>query len=74
MMSVKTTSDDRQRGGLSPFVLKWAEETPEGLLWSQKSVFSAPVNGLDIFQVAEPDKPETTGGGDTADTSHTGAA
>ncbi len=71
---MKAKADDRERTGLSPYVLKWAKETPEVLLWSHKSVFSTPVNGLDIFGVAEPDKPETTNAGDTADTSHTGAA
>jgi hypothetical protein len=45
-----------------PFVLKWAEETPESLLGSLQSVFSPPVNGLDVcLAVLEPDHCESTG-------------
>jgi hypothetical protein len=55
-----------------PFVLKWAENTPEELLWGRMSVFSEAVKGLDISLAIEGDKPESTGNVDTADTSHTG--
>jgi hypothetical protein len=54
-----------------PFVLKWAEETPPEWLWSERAVFSGPVNGLDVSLAAEPDHVETTGPRDTADSTHT---
>jgi len=70
-MSSPTVSEIRKRGSLRPFVLKWTEITPENHFGSRRSVFSPQVNGLDIFQVMEGDKYETTGDGDTADCTHT---
>lgn len=70
-MSSPTVSENEKKAGIKPFVLKWAEKTPERFLGSYRSVFSPAVNGLDIWQVAEPDVYTTTGGGDTADCMHT---
>ncbi len=72
-MSPATVSESRKPAGIKPFVLKWSEITPEGHWGSLRSVFSPQVNGLDIFQVLESDKAETTGDGDTADCTHSGA-
>jgi hypothetical protein len=63
--------DKSTPAGLKPFALKWAEEAPAQQLWSQRSVFSAPVNGLDIAMVGEPENHETTGGPDMLDTTST---
>ncbi len=70
-MSAQSTVDQGPSTGVRPFVLKWAERAPVALLWSRQSIFSTAVNGLDISMVMETEKPETTGGGDTADTTHT---
>jgi len=70
-MSPPTECEGRRQSGLKPFVLKWTEITPESHFGSLRSVFSPQVNGLDIYQVFEADKYETTGDGDTADCTHT---
>jgi hypothetical protein len=68
-MSVETSTDNGKKSGFSPFVLKWAEKTPEGLLWSHRSVFSPAVNGLDVYLVTGTDNRETTGtSNESADT------
>jgi hypothetical protein len=64
-MSVTKTEAKGTR--VEPFVLKWAEQAPAESLWSRQSVFSAPVNGLDISMATETEHPETTGGHDTQD-------
>jgi hypothetical protein len=67
-MALEIMADDRKRESVRPFVLKWAERTPESLLGSHRSVFSPPVNGLDVYlAVQEADTCETTTPGDTAD-------
>jgi hypothetical protein len=70
-MSEKSTKEVGGRAGCKPFVLKWAEESPPEQLWSERSVFSAPVNGLDTVTATEADHVETTGQADTADCTHT---
>jgi hypothetical protein len=70
-MPVKTTSEKTASPGLKPFVLKWAEKTPEEMLRSHRSVFTPALNGLDISQVLEPETHETTGGNDIADSTNT---
>ena len=47
-MAGEIIAEDRKGRSVRPFVLKWAEETPESLFWSHRSVFSPPVNGLDV--------------------------
>ena len=67
-MAGEITAEDGKERSVRPFVLKWAEETPESLFWSHRSVFSPPVNGLDVYlTVREADTCETTTPGDTAD-------
>jgi hypothetical protein len=70
-MPAETAPGKTSRMGLQPFVLRWAEQSPGELLWSERSVFSAPVNGLDISMSSEPEHPETTGPRDMADTTLT---
>ena len=65
------TIEEKETTALKPFVLKWAEQAPVELLWSRNSVFSTPVNGLDISMVMVPDYPESTGGADTHDSTST---
>jgi hypothetical protein len=69
-MSIETLASDRKKELVRPFVLTWAETAPESLFWSDRSVFSPSLNGLDLYMVLENDKCETTGTRDTADSTH----
>jgi hypothetical protein len=60
--------EGKTRAALQPFVLRWAEDAPEEMLWSRESVFSPPVRGLDGATLAQCDHLERTLPGDTQDT------
>jgi len=70
-MPAKHKEDSAPQATLEPFVLKWAEEAPADWIWSERSVFSGPVNGLDVSMLMESDHVETTGERDTADSTNT---
>jgi hypothetical protein len=70
-MSTPAIGDDQKSKSVRPFVLKWAENAPENFSWSHRSLFSSAVNGLEIYLVLESDKPESTGTGETADSTNT---
>jgi hypothetical protein len=70
-MPAAIAEDKTTPAGLKPFVLKWAEDTPPEQLWSQRSVFSTPVHGLDVAMVGEPENVESTGHVDRSDTTAT---
>ena len=66
------TIEEKETTALKPFVLPEMGGTGSlELLWSRNSVFSTPVNGLDISMVMVPDYPESTGGADTHDSTST---
>ena len=71
-MAANQMAESEEAPGLKPFVLKWAENAPEELLGSRRSVFSDAVKGLDLAAAAnEPDRPETTSPNDTLDCTNT---
>jgi hypothetical protein len=70
-MSIHTKVEGRKKKMVRPFVLTWAETAPESLFWSDRTVFSPTLNGLEIHMVLEADKCESTGTAETADSTHT---